>query len=192
MKFDTIVDLISEGSSVLDLGCGDCTLLRRLAEEKGVLGRGVDREDHMIQECIKKGVSVFHGDLDEGLKDHPTGSYDYVVLSRTLQMVHRPAFLLTEMVRVGRKAIVSFPNFAHVVNRLQLGILGRMPVNRHIPYQWYDTPNIHFFTYRDFRVLCEDLGIAITRSAFFRGDKSIRPLAPNLRATDVCCLIEPV
>ncbi|WP_103679720.1 methionine biosynthesis protein MetW [Alkalispirochaeta sphaeroplastigenens] len=187
--FDHIIGMVEPGSTVLDLGCDDGTLLKRLALEKQVIGRGVDIDDRSIQECIRKGISVFHGDLDEGLKDHPSGSYDYVILSRTLQQVRDPAHLLEEMIRVGRQGIVNYPNFAYLLNRLQLGLGGRMPVNRNIPYSWYNTPNIHFFTHRDFRELCREKQIRIIRELFLHRGKPAPPVLPNLLATDVCCLI---
>ena len=109
--FDQIVAMIDPGSSVLDLGCDDCSLLERLIDERGVVGRGVDISEQSIQACIKKGIGVFHGDLDEGLKDYATDSYDFVILSRTLQQIHDPVALLSEMLRVGKAAIVNFPNF---------------------------------------------------------------------------------
>lgn len=187
--FDEIVGLVEPGSTVLDLGCDDCALLDRLMRERSVRGRGVDINDHSIQECMRKGISVFHGDLDEGLKDHPTGAYDYVILSRTLQQVRHPHHLLSEMVRVGRTVVVNYPNFAHIINRIQLGIGGRMPVNKHIPYQWYDTPNIHFFTHRDFQRLCAELGITIQREIFLLRGRTLPPVFPNLFATEICCLL---
>ena len=187
--FDVIVDLITSGSSVLDLGCDDCTLLDRLRRERDTRGRGVDINDRSIQECIRRGISVFHGDLDEGLKDYPSKSYDYVILSRTLQQVRDPDTLLEEMVRVGRRVIVNFPNFAYIVNRFQLGFGGRMPVNKNIPYTWYDTPNIHFFTRNDFIDLCRERKIVIEREIFLHKSTVIPPLFPNLLATDVCCLV---
>lgn len=187
--FDEIVGIIKPGSSVLDLGCDDCTLLDRLIRERHVQGRGVDITDRSIQECIRKGISVFHGDLDEGLKDHPTGAYDYVILSRTLQQVRHPHLLLREMVRVGRTVIVNYPNFAHVINRIQLALGGRMPVNKHIPYQWYDTPNIHFFTHRDFRRLCTEMGVRIESEIFLNRGRRLPGFLPNLFATEVCCVL---
>lgn len=187
--FDVIVDMVPDGATVLDLGCDDCTLLERLHEERHILGRGVDIDDRSIQECIRKGISVFHGNLDEGLKDHPTGSYDYVILSRTLQQVRQPHLLLDEMVRVGRNVIVNFPNFASLVNRIQLGIGGRMPVNKDIPFSWYDTPNIHFFTRNDFVWLCRERNISILREVILHRQKIVPPVLPNLLATEVCCLI---
>lgn len=187
--FDQIVALVEPGSTVLDLGCEDCTLLERLIEERDAHGRGVDIDDRSIQECIRKGIGVFHGDLDEGLKDYPSMSYDYVILSRTLQQVHDPDRLLEEMLRVGRRAIVNFPNFAYITNRIQLGLGGRMPVTRHIPYSWYDTPNIHFFTHRDFADLCAERGIVVDRAIFLRRGRVVGPFLPNLFATEVCCLM---
>ncbi|SIQ88643.1 methionine biosynthesis protein MetW [Alkalispirochaeta americana] len=188
--FDHIIAMVEPGSTVLDLGCDDGTLLKRLAQEKQVIGRGVDIDDRSIQECIRKGISVFHGDLDEGLKDHPSGSYDYVILSRTLQQVRNPAHLLEEIIRVGRRGIVNYPNFAYLLNRFQLGLGGRMPVNRNIPYSWHNTPNIHFFTHKDFRELCREKHIRITKELFLHRKNPIPPLWPNLLATDVCCLIQ--
>lgn len=187
--FDEIARIIRPGSTVLDLGCDDCTLLDRLVREREVRGRGVDIDDHSIQECIRKGISVFHGDLDEGLKDHPSGSYDFVVLSRTLQQIRHPHRLLAEMVRVGKTVIVNYPNFAHITNRIQLGIGGRMPVNKHLPFQWYDTPNIHFFTHRDFQRLCVELGIRIEEEIFLSRGRRIPRFLPNLLATEICCVL---
>ena len=112
-------------------------------EERGVKGLGVAIEEAMVLQCIQKGISVFQGDLDEGLKDYETGSYDYVILSHTLQVVHRPKQLLQEMIRVGRRVIVNFPNFGYLGVRLKLLFTGRMPETRDLPYKWYDTPNIH-------------------------------------------------
>ncbi len=187
--FDVIVEMIPDGATVLDLGCDDCSLLERLHDERHVHGRGVEIDDASIQECIRKGISVFHGNLDEGLKDHPTGSYDYVILSRTMQQVRHPHVLLDEMVRVGRNVIVNFPNFASLINRIQLGLGGRMPVNKNIPYSWYDTPNIHFFTRRDFVDLCRERGLTITREVFLHRGRILPPVLPNLFATEVCCLV---
>jgi methionine biosynthesis protein MetW len=187
--FDVITEMVEPGSSVLDLGCDDCTLLERLHDQRGVLGRGVDIDDRSIQECIRKGISVFHGNLDEGLKDYPSRSYDYVILSRTMQQVHEPDLLLEEMVRVGRFGIVNFPNFAYLLNRIQLAIGGRMPVNKNIPYAWYNTPNIHFFTRRDFLELCRHRDIEIRREVLLHRTRRVLGFMPNLLATEVCCLV---
>lgn len=187
--FDQIVAMIAPGSSVLDLGCDDCSLLERLIDERGVVGRGVDISEQSIQACIKKGIGVFHGDLDEGLKDYATDSYDFVILSRTLQQIHDPVALLSEMLRVGKAAIVNFPNFGYLTNRLQLALGGTMPENRHLPYSWYNTPNIHFCTRRDFHRLCRAHGFRIERELYLRNGRTIRTVLPNLFATEVCCTL---
>jgi methionine biosynthesis protein MetW len=184
-SYDEIVRLVEPGSSVLDLGCGDGELLSRLMAERKAVGRGVEIDESMISACISRGISVFHGNLDEGLKDYATGSYDVVILNRTLQMIHQPVMLLQEMLRVGRRAIVNFPNFGHVTNRVQLGFQGRMPVNRNLPYEWYNTPNIHFCTRRDFTILCRELGIAIVEEIAMKAGKRVRPVFRNLLSTEV-------
>jgi methionine biosynthesis protein MetW len=184
-SYDEIVHLVEPKSSVLDLGCGDGELLSRLMAERGAVGRGVEIDETMISACISRGISVFHGDLDEGLKDYVTGSYDVVILNRTLQMIHQPVMLLQEMLRVGRRAIVNFPNFGHVTNRVQLGLQGRMPVNRNLPYEWYNTPNIHFCTRRDFTMLCRELGIRIVAEIAMKAGRRVRPVFRNLLSTEV-------
>ena len=189
-SYDEIVALVRRGSSVLDLGCGNGELLQRLSREKQVRGRGVDIEEQMIVQCIGRGISVYQGDLDEGLRDYATGSYDYVILNQTLQMVRHPVMLLQEMVRVGREVIVNFPNFGYVVNRLQLMVLGRMPVNKNLPYQWYDTPNIHFCTRKDFVNLCGNLGIPILREIALRRNRHVPYTLRNILATEVCFVLQ--
>ncbi len=189
-SYDEIVALVRNGSSVLDLGCGNGELLQRLSHEKQVRGRGVDIEEQMIVQCIGRGISVYQGDLDEGLRDYATGSYDYVILNQTLQMVRHPVMLLQEMVRVGREVIVNFPNFGYVVNRLQLMVLGRMPVNKNLPYQWYDTPNIHFCTRKDFVTLCGNLGIPILREIALRRNRHVPYTLRNILATEVCFVLQ--
>ncbi len=184
-SYSEIVRLVESGSTVLDLGCGDGELLMRLIKEKDVAGRGVEIDETMISACISKGISVFHGNLDEGLKDYATGSYDVVVLNRTLQMIHQPVMLLQEMLRVGKRAIVNFPNFGHITNRVQLGFQGRMPVNRNLPYEWYNTPNIHFCTRRDFLILCRELGFRIHSEVAMKSGRRVRPVLRNLWSTEV-------
>ena len=146
-----ITEMVPEGSRVLDLGCGDGSLMAHLRDEKGCTVRGVDLSPEDIASALSRGLSVVQTDLDEGLSGYGDGSFDFVVLSQTLQVVRRPAFVLCEMLRVGQRGIVTFPNFGHWRVRGYLAARGRMPVSRSIPFSWYDTPNIHHTTITDFR-----------------------------------------
>lgn len=188
-SYDEIAALVEPGSSVLDLGCGSGQLLEKLIRERNVTGRGVDIEEEMIFKCISKGISVFQGDLDEGLRDYGSASYDYVILNSTLQVVHNPLFLLSEMLRVGKKAIINFPNFGHFYNRIQLAFTGRMPMTPSLPYQWYNTPNIHLCTRKDFIRLCTGEGISILKIIDMKNGKRISSFLSNLRAAEVCFLL---
>ncbi|HOV39903.1 MAG TPA: methionine biosynthesis protein MetW [Spirochaetales bacterium] len=185
-----IAQLIPEGSHVLDLGCAEGDLLDYLSRTKHVKGMGVDIDEAMVLRCISRGISVFQGDLDEGLKDYQTASYDYVILSRTLQVIHKPVLLLKEMVRVGKHAIVSFPNFGYAPIRLQLLFRGQMPVTPSLPYQWFNTPNIHLCTKKDFRNLCEELRISILQEIDLWNGKRIPSFTGNLCSTEVCFLLQ--
>lgn len=156
-----IAQWIRPGSRVLDLGCGDGGLLAYLQAERAVTGYGVEIEIDRVVRCVERGVSVIQGDLDAGLADFDTGSFDYVIMSLTLQAVYFPARLLAEMLRVGREGIVAFPNFGHISCRLQLAFGGHMPVSAALPETWYETDNIHLCTIRDFESLCRTLGIRI-------------------------------
>jgi methionine biosynthesis protein MetW len=146
-----ITEMVPEGSRVLDLGCGDGSLMAHLRDEKGCTVRGVDLSPEDIASALSRGLSVVQTDLDEGLSGYGDSSFDFVVLSQTLQVVRRPAFVLSEMLRVGQRGIVTFPNFGHWRVRGYLAARGRMPVSRSIPFSWYDTPNIHHTTITDFR-----------------------------------------
>jgi methionine biosynthesis protein MetW len=156
--FDVIAGWVQPGERVLDLGCGDGALLRRLIEERGVRGWGVEIADANVLAAIRNGVNVIQSDLERGLSGFADASFDHVVLSRTLQTVRHTQGILTEMLRVGREAVVSFPNFAYWKNRMAV-LNGRMPVSEDLPYQWYDSPNVRFFTMLDFEALCEQMGI---------------------------------
>jgi methionine biosynthesis protein MetW len=176
-----ICDLVKPGSSVLDLGCGDGDLMALLIRERRVTARGVEISEDGVYHCIARGLSVHHGDLDEGLEDYPDNAFDYVILSQTLQAVHKPKLALQEMLRVGRVGIVSFPNFAFWQSRLHLAIQGRMPKTNDLPYEWYNTPNIHLTTIRDFLELCEAEGMEVADKLFLSGKRRVK-LIPNLRA----------
>jgi len=146
-----ITDLVPEGARVLDLGCGDGALMAHLRDTRGCEVRGIELDADRIASAIGRGLSVVQADLDEGLGAYEAASFDAVVLSQTLQVVRRPAYLLREMLRVGERSILTFPNFGHWRVRGYLALRGRMPISRSIPYSWYDTPNIHHTTLKDFR-----------------------------------------
>ncbi len=152
---------IRPGSRVLDLGCGDGTLLRHLRDTREVTGYGLEIDAENIVRCIESDVNVIRMDLDRGLDAFATDSFDYVVLTQALQVVQRPDHLLEEMLRIGRESIVTFPNFGHWHCRLQLSLRGHMPVTPSLPDEWYDTPNIHLCTVRDFERLCAQKNLRI-------------------------------
>jgi methionine biosynthesis protein MetW len=158
-----IADMIAPKSRVLDVGCGDGTLLDHLVHAKGVDGRGVEISQAGVNACVSHGLSVIQGNADTDLKDYPSDAFDYIVLSQTLQATRKPHQVLKQLVRIGRHAIVSFPNFGHWRVRWQLLTRGRMPVTDSMPLQWFNTPNIHFCTIRDFLGLCDELGIVVER-----------------------------
>jgi methionine biosynthesis protein MetW len=158
--FDVIAGWVEPGHRVLDLGCGDGSLLKRLIETRGVQGWGVEIEDDNVIAAIRNGVNVIQSNLENGLADFADDAFDHVVLSRTLQTVRHTEGILREMLRVGREAVVSFPNFAYWKN-LRSVLDGRMPVSEDLPYQWYDSPNVRFFTLLDFEALCVQMGLII-------------------------------
>ena len=174
---------IKPSSRVLDLGCGDGTLLRQLIDARGVYGYGIEIDPVALTQCVANGVNVIEQDLDKGLANFPDASFDTVVMTQTLQAVHFPHQLLDEMLRIGRECIVSFPNFGHWRSRLYLATRGMMPVSKFLPYQWYDTPNIHFCTIRDFELLCAQKNIHILNRTVVDPDNRTRWIAkswPNL------------
>ncbi|MGD2174470.1 MAG: methionine biosynthesis protein MetW [Candidatus Brocadiaceae bacterium] len=161
LDYQMIEDYVEPGARVLDLGCGDGALLRQLIDERDCEGRGIDIDLEQVHRCIDRGVPVYHGDMLEGMAMFEDASFDCVVLSQTLQQTQRPDRVVREMLRVGRRAIISFPNFAHWRVRLSLLLSGRMPVTRVLPYRWYETPNIHLLTIKDFLRLCRELNLEI-------------------------------
>lgn len=178
--FDVIAHWITPGERVLDLGCGDGSLLKFLAAEKGVHGYGVENDPQNVLACVGNGVNVLQFDLEKGLRGVEDDAFDHVIMSLSLQTVRHTEQLLREMLRVGHEAVVSFPNFGHRSHREALAA-GRMPVSEALPYQWFDTPNIRFFTIADFEVLCSDHGIRIREGLFFDEGRTVDE-DPNLNA----------
>ncbi len=163
---EIIANLIKQNSSVLDIGCGDGELLQFLKHSKNVDGRGLEISQMQVSKTLSKGISVIQGDAENDLTFYPDHNFDYAILSQTLQATHRPKEILREMLRIADYAIVSLPNFANIKNRLHLLFKGTMPVNKNIPYQWYDTPNIHFCSIEDFENLCRELNFTVERRIF--------------------------
>ena len=190
MRYDLqiIASWIEPGSKVIDLGCGEGDLLHHLISQKGVQGTGIELNEEKVARCIEKGLSVLQGDINAEVHDYPEGSFDYVILSQTLQQVYEPDHLIRAMLRIGQKGIVSFPNFSHWQIRLQLLFTGYAPVSRQLPYQWFDTPNIRVITLKDFRKFVQEVGLTVLREAAIdthTQDRygSIVEFLPNLRAT---------
>ncbi|HTS54340.1 MAG TPA: methionine biosynthesis protein MetW [Burkholderiales bacterium] len=177
-EFDAIAAWIEHGAQVLDLGCGDGSLLRYLREARRAMGYGIEIDDANILASVRNGVNVLQSNLESGLAGFESGSFDYVILSQTLQAVRHTERIIGEMLRVGRQAIVTFPNFGYWGHRLQI-LCGRMPVSPTLPYQWYDTPNVHLFTIRDFEAFCADHGIRILERVVMDRGRMISIL-PNL------------
>ncbi len=176
--FAAIAAWIPQGASVLDLGCGDGSLLRYLQDTRGARGYGVEISDLNIVTCIQNGVNVIQGDLESGLSGFESDAFDFVVLSQTLQAMRHTEALMQEILRVGRAGIVSFPNFGYWKNRMNV-LRGNMPVSEDLPYQWYDTPNVHLCTLHDFEAFCHIHKVHIMERRVMTGDSEVR-LLPNL------------
>jgi methionine biosynthesis protein MetW len=177
--FAAIAGWISLGSSVLDLGCGDGTLLHYLKETRRTTGYGVEIDDASVLACVKNGVNVVQSDLERGLSGFEDNSFDYVVLSQTLQAMKNSEIIMREMLRVGREGIVTFPNFGYWKNRLEV-LRGRMPVSENLPYEWFDTPNVHLCTVADFERFCSERNIRIVERKVLTRGRPVNAL-PNLR-----------
>ena len=179
VDLQVIADMVKPGTRVLDIGCGDGALLDYLVHFKQVDGRGIELSQAGVNACVSSGLSVIQGDAETDLKDYPSDSFDYVILSQTLQATYDPKIVLSELVRIGRRAIVSFPNFGHWRVRFELGMRGRMPMTENLPYSWYDTPNIHFCTIRDFVELCREVGAQMEKAvALNAGGQPMRVSLP--------------
>lgn len=176
-----ILDLIPAQSTVLDLGCGTGDLLYLLIKEKNIRGQGIEIDEQAIYKCVAKGLNVFHGDIDSGLAEFGDKSFDYVVLNQSMQQILHVDKVLSDALRVGKKVVVGFPNFAYYKSRLQMFFQGRSPVTSGLPYQWYETPNLHFLSITDFRNYCRLKDINIERSVAIGENKRI-PVLANLFA----------
>ena len=190
---DLVARMVPAGSRVLDLGCGDGDLLAELIASRGCRGQGVEVSREALHACVERGVPVVEADIDRGLPEFEDGSFDVVVLSQTLQAVHRPALVLREVTRVGRLGIVSFPNFGHWRLRVQLVARGKMPVTRTLPYRWYETPNIHLCTVRDFEALARAEGLTLLDRRLLDASGGAAPARarrrPNLLAAGAAYLL---
>lgn len=184
-----IAAYVAPGSRVLDIGCGDGALMAALRDDKQADARGMELDPHDVAECVAKGLSVMQGDADTDLVDYPDAAFDYAILSQTLQTTKRPDMVLDELLRVGRKAFVSFPNFAHWRVRANLLWTGRMPVTRLLPIAWYATPNIHHVTVSDFRDLVAAKHLTVQGAWFLSGDKRIGDAAASWRAEHAVFLL---
>ncbi len=180
---------VRPGSRVLDVGCGDGALMAALRDTRAVDARGLELDPLNVAECVARGLSVIQGDADADLGYYTDGGFDYAILSQTLQTTKRPDIVLDELLRVGRKAFVSFPNFAHWRVRASLLWHGRMPVTRLLPVAWYETPNIHHVTVRDFRELVAAKGLTVEGAWFLSGDKRISDAAASWRAEHAVFLL---
>lgn len=184
IRFDLqlVASWIEPGSKVLDLGCGEGDLLSYLKTHKNIEGKGIEQDEAKAARCIERGLSVLQGDLNEEIEDFPDLSFDFVVLSQTLQQVYEPDRLIRSILRIGRNGIVSFPNFSHWRIRMQLLWSGYAPVTKQLPYQWYDTPNIRVITIKDFERFSKQVGFQITKSV------AINTKAQNKRGTQITFL----
>lgn len=176
-----ISNWISRGSSVLDLGCGNGELLLSLTKIKNVHGQGIEINERAVRKCVAQGLNVLQQDIDTGLSEYADKSFSYVILNQTLQQVKNPDFVLKEALRVGKKVIIGFPNFAHYLARFSIFFRGKVPVTPALPYEWYNTPNLHFLSIADFKDYCKKRNITIEDQAFTSKNKKVR-FFPNFRA----------
>lgn len=181
LDHSAILSLVHQGTTVLDLGCGNGSLLALLERERGVSGQGIEIDDKAVFECVARGLNVFQDDIDTGLPEFSDLAFDYVILNQSFQQVKMPYIVLREALRVGRKVIVGFPNFAHIFSRCQIFFRGRTPITPSLPYEWHDTPNLHFLSIVDFITFCKTKCLDVEKSVFIGSKRQIH-LWPNLFA----------
>jgi len=184
-----IFKIIEPGSSVLDLGCGEGELLSLLVKEKKVKARGIELKEGAIYRCVEKGLSVFHGDIEGGLGEYPDNSFNYVILNQSMQETKKVEFVLQESLRVGRKVIIGFPNFAYIRSRFDLFFKGKAPVTPSLPYSWYESPNIHFLSIKDFENYCREKKIDVLEK-YYLGKSTVIRCFPNLLALNAIFVIK--
>lgn len=183
-----ITQIISEGAHVLDLGCGNGELLNILRRERKALVQGIELDEDQMHQCVELGLTVIHGDIESGLIDYPDQSFDYVILNQIMQEIKKADFVIQESLRVGKRVIIGFPNFAHISARLTLFWQGKTPINEALPYYWFETPNIRFLTIRDFTDYCRKKNLRIEQS-YYLGKKRLVSLWPNLLALNAIFVI---
>lgn len=184
-----IFEIIDRGAKVLDLGCGNCELLSLAVERKNITAIGIELDEDEVYECVEKGISVLHGDIESGLSGYPDKAFDYVILNQSIQETKNVLYVMDEALRVGNKVIVGFPNFANIQARLMLFFSGKVPVLKSsLPYKWYNTPNLHFLSTIDFKDFCREKNISILRS-YYLGKKHPVKILTNLLSVNAIFVI---
>jgi len=184
-----ISQIVETGSRVLDLGCGNGELMQLLSEKKNAKTQGIELDEKKIYKCVERGLNVFHGNIDGGLIEYPDKSFDYVILNQSMQEVKNAGIVIKDALRIGKKVIVGFPNFAYIPARLRLFFKGKTPITASLPYRWHDTPNLHFLTISDFKDFCAEKNIDILGAYYTNREKRIR-FSPNLLATNAIFVIK--
>ena len=183
LDYSIVADWVKPGAQVLDLGCGDGTLLKQLQHDKNIHGYGIEIDDEYILRCVQNGVNVIEQDIEKGLRNFDDERFDTVIMSQAIQTLQRPDKTLAEMLRIGKECIITFPNFGHWKARLHLALYGRMPVSDLLPYEWYNTPNIHFCTFKDFDLMCREMNARIINREVISSHaigRAMRSMHPNL------------
>ena len=188
LDYSIIYSIIEPGSRVLDLGCGEGDLLYPLVRDKQIRAQGIELNDKAIQECVKKGLSVFQDDIENSLREYPDNSFDYVILNQSMQEVRKVDCVIQDALRIVSKVIIGFPNFAYFKSRIMLFFRGRSPITGSLPYLWFDTPNVRFLSITDFKNFCAEKKIRIIEDHYL-GDKKIVHLWPNLLAMNAVFVI---